>query len=66
MDIIREFEKKAAECRAMARATRDRQSRQTWTEMAERWARLAESHPLARKPERARPETVASRHPEAA
>jgi hypothetical protein len=49
MDIIREFEKKAAECRAMARATRDQQSRASWMEMAGRWSKLAESHPLARK-----------------
>jgi len=50
MDIIKEFEKEAAECRAMARATRDPKARAVWTEMAERWARLAQSHPLARKP----------------
>ena len=50
MDIIKEFEKEAAECRAMARTTRDPKARAVWTEMAERWARLAQSHPLARKP----------------
>lgn len=51
MDVIKEFQKKAAECRAMARATRDPKSRASWMEMAERWVRLAESHPLAPKPE---------------
>jgi hypothetical protein len=44
MDLIKEFEAHAQECRRMARATRDLESRATWSRMAERWIRLAESH----------------------
>ena len=40
MDIIDEFQKHADECRRMARATRDFQSKAAWTRMAERWQSL--------------------------
>ena len=44
MDLVREFEAHAQECRRMARATRDLESRATWNRMADRWVRLADSH----------------------
>jgi hypothetical protein len=56
MDLIKEFETHAQECRRMARSTRDCESRATWNRMADRWLRLAESH----KTTAAR--TVATRH----
>ena len=40
MDIIAEFQKHADECRRMARATRDFQSKVAWNRMAERWHSL--------------------------
>ena len=40
MDIIAEFQKHADECRRMARATRDFQSKVVWNRMAERWQGL--------------------------
>jgi hypothetical protein len=40
MDIIAEFQKHADECRRMARATRDLQSKVVWNRMAERWQGL--------------------------
>jgi len=40
MDIIDEFKKHADECRRMARATRDFDSKLAWTRMAERWQSL--------------------------
>src|SRR5215510_10680940 len=40
MDIIAEFQKHADECRRMARATRDFQSKVAWNRMAERWQGL--------------------------
>jgi hypothetical protein len=40
MDIIAEFQKHADECRRMARATRDFQTKVTWNRMAERWQSL--------------------------
>jgi hypothetical protein len=36
------FLKHAAECELMAKSTRDRGSRATWMQMAERWHRLEE------------------------
>ena len=44
MDLIKEFEAHAHECRRMARSTRDFESRATWNRMSERWLRLADSH----------------------
>jgi hypothetical protein len=41
MDPIEEFHRHADECRRMARVVRDRQSRDTWNSMAERWLRCA-------------------------
>jgi hypothetical protein len=40
MDIIAEFQKHADECRRMARATRDFETKVTWNRMAERWQSL--------------------------
>ena len=42
MNPAAEFRHHATECRHMARATRDVESRATWLLMAERWARCAE------------------------
>ena len=42
MNPAAEFRHHATECRHMARATRDVESRATWLMMAERWARCAE------------------------
>ena len=39
MDIIAEFQKHADECRRMARASRDFQTKVVWNRMAERVAR---------------------------
>jgi hypothetical protein len=47
MDPAREFMKHAAECRRMAQATRDRDSKATWASMAARWKQLAETSPHA-------------------
>jgi hypothetical protein len=47
MNVLEEFEAHASECRRMARATRDLESRATWNRMAERWVRLAENHRAA-------------------
>jgi hypothetical protein len=41
MDPIEEFHRHADECRRMARVAKDRQSRDTWSSMAERWLRCA-------------------------
>jgi len=40
MDLIAEFQKHADECRRMARATRDLDTKLTWNRMAERWQSL--------------------------
>ena len=40
MDIIEEFQKHADECRRMARATRDFETKVVWNRMAERWQTL--------------------------
>jgi hypothetical protein len=56
MDLIKEFEAHAHECRRMARSTRDLESRATWSRMAERWVRLADSHKATAS------RTVESRH----
>jgi hypothetical protein len=40
MDIIEEFQKHADECRRMARATRDFETKVVWNRMAERWQSL--------------------------
>jgi hypothetical protein len=41
MDPIEEFHRHADECRRMSRVARDRQSRDTWNSLAERWLRCA-------------------------
>jgi hypothetical protein len=56
MDLIKEFEAHAQECRRMARSTRDHESRATWSRMAERWVRLADSHKATAR------RTVETRH----
>jgi len=56
MDIIAEFQKHADECRRMARATRDLQSKIVWNRMAERWqGLLATEQVRARQRSEARP-----------
>jgi hypothetical protein len=40
MDIIAEFQKHVDECRRMARASRDFQTKIVWNRMAERWQSL--------------------------
>ena len=42
MDCVEAFRKNAHECQAMARSTKDRESRATWTSLAERWQRCAQ------------------------
>jgi uncharacterized alpha-E superfamily protein len=48
MDPIEEFHRHADECRRMARVVRDRQSRDTWSSMAERWLRCAAEYETAK------------------
>jgi hypothetical protein len=56
MDIITEFRKHADECRRMARATRDVQTKVVWNRMAERWqSLLATEETRARLRSEARP-----------
>jgi hypothetical protein len=56
MDIIAEFQKHADECRRMARATRDLQSKIVWNRMAERWqGLLATEQTRARQRSETRP-----------
>jgi chorismate mutase len=42
MDLVKEFRNHADQCRAMARATKDRESRASWNSLAERWQHCAE------------------------
>jgi hypothetical protein len=42
MDHVEAFRRNAHECRAMARSTKDPESRATWTSFAERWQHCAE------------------------
>jgi hypothetical protein len=42
MDPAEEFHRHADECQRMARATRDPESKATWSRMAERWLRCAD------------------------
>jgi hypothetical protein len=56
MDIITEFRKHADECRRMARATRDFETKVIWNRMAERWqSLLATEETRARQRTEARP-----------
>ena len=41
MDIAENFLRHAAECRRMARFTRDRETKVVWNRMADRWLMLA-------------------------
>ena len=41
MDLRREFQEHADECRRMAAATKDPKSKLTWNEMADRWSAAA-------------------------
>jgi hypothetical protein len=66
MDLIKAFETNAAECRAQARKARDRETRATWMEMAERWQRLAADHPLAKGPRQRPPGRLDTRRSHAA
>jgi hypothetical protein len=42
MNAVEEFRRHARECLQMARATPDKDSKVTWSKLAERWARCAE------------------------
>jgi hypothetical protein len=56
MDIIAEFQKHADECRRMARATRDFETKVTWNRMAERWQSLLAAEQMrARQRSESRP-----------
>jgi hypothetical protein len=65
MNPIEEFRRHADECRRMSRVARDRQSRDTWNSLAERWLRCAANFETAtgalKKP--ASPRRNASRSP---
>ena len=41
MDIVEKFQEHAAECRLLARFTRDAESKLVWNRMADRWLTLA-------------------------
>jgi len=41
MDIVQKFQDHAAECRLLARFTRDPESQRVWNRMADRWLTLA-------------------------
>lgn len=41
MDIVEKFQDHAAECRLLARSTRDPESKRVWNRMADRWLALA-------------------------
>lgn len=41
MDIVQKFQDHAAECRLLARFTRDPESERVWNRMADRWLTLA-------------------------
>ena len=41
MDIVEKFQDHAAECRLLARFTRDPESKRVWNRMADRWLTLA-------------------------
>ena len=42
MNPVEKFREQAADCREMARVTRDKGSKLTWVKLAERWERCAE------------------------
>lgn len=42
MDLHKEFQNHAHECRRMAEFTKDPETRGTWAQMAERWERVAQ------------------------
>jgi hypothetical protein len=52
-----QFRRHAAECREMARATRDKDSRLEWNRLAERWMRCAELAAQAAPPPSRRSES---------
>jgi hypothetical protein len=62
MNVLEEFEAHANECRRMARATRDLESKSTWNRMAERWVRLAENHRAAQGAAEGREPRTHERH----
>jgi hypothetical protein len=55
MDLVKEFNSYKEQCQKMARVARDRDSKATWTSMAERWERLAERYRLETTPKEPRP-----------
>jgi hypothetical protein len=44
------FMRHAAECKFMARCSRDRENREVWKRMAERWVRCAELATVSKRP----------------
>jgi hypothetical protein len=55
MDLGEKFNSYRQQCQHMARATRDPDSKATWTSMAERWGRLAERYRLEMTTKKPRP-----------
>ena len=55
MDLVEEFNSYKQQCQEMARATRDPDSKVTWTSMAGRWERLAERYRLEMTTKKPRP-----------
>jgi hypothetical protein len=55
MDLVAEFNSYKQQCADMARVARDRDSKATWTSMAERWERLAERYRLEMTSKKPRP-----------
>ena len=49
MDLCTEFKAHERECHRMAAETKDRRTKATWTEMAERWAKAAENQASVEK-----------------
>lgn len=55
MDLVEEFNSYKQQCQDMARVARDRDSKATWTSMAERWERLADRYRLEVTSKKPRP-----------
>jgi hypothetical protein len=55
MDLVEELISYKQQCQDMARAARDRDSKATWTSLAERWERVAERYRLEMTTKKPRP-----------
>jgi hypothetical protein len=55
VDLVEELISYKQQCQDMARVARDRDSKATWTSMAERWERLAERYRLEMTLKKPRP-----------